>query len=149
MRKLSFLPALAALTCSFMTAAAPTSPTAADLVAERVARLTKLLSLTTGQANTATSLFTTEETAVATIRTSLATARTALTTAVEANSTSGIAAAANQIGTLTAGEIQAEGAAEAGFYAVLTTDQQTKYKELLAAGLDSPGRDDHGGHPHR
>ena len=129
-----------------------TAPTIADIVAARVARLTKLLTLTTAQAASATSLFTTEETALSTIRTSLAAARTALTTAVEANS--GISAAATAIGNLVTQQELAEGTAEGMFYAELTTDQQTKYKELLAAGLDNGGGP--GGHggpgggpPHR
>lgn len=150
MRFLYSLTALAVLTCSLaMADSSATAPTVADIVAGRVARLTKLLSLTTAQATSASSLFTTEETALATIRTNLATAHTALTTAVEANSATGITTAANQIGTLAAGAEQAEGTAEAAFYALLTTDQQTKYKELLAAGLDGGGGPEHGPGGHR
>ena len=149
MKKLSGLAVLAAATCSLIPAQfyASGTPTIADTVTARVARLTKLLSLTTAQATSATSLFTTEETAISTIRTNLVTARTALTTAVEANSATGITTAANQIGTLTASEELARGTAEAAFYALLTSDQQTKYKALLEGGIDSPGHGGFGG-PH-
>lgn len=151
MKLLTSVVTFALFTSSFALADSSTPPTIADIVANRVTRLTKLLTLTTAQATSATALFTTEETALATIRTNLATAQTALTTAVEANSTTGIATAANQIGTLTASEELAEATAEAGFYVLLTTDQQTKYKELLSAGLDQPGDGGGAGHggPHR
>jgi hypothetical protein len=79
------------------------------------------------------------ETAEDTIRTNLTTAHTVLTTAVEANNAAGITAAANQIGTLTASEVQTESTAEAACYATLTAGQQTTYKELLAAELDGTG----------
>ncbi len=115
------------------------APTVAQIVADRVARLTKLLTLSTLQVTEATTLFTTELTALNTISTSLTTARTALTTAVEANSPSGITTAATTIGTLTMQQELAEGTAEAGFYFDLTADQQTKYKELIAAGLNGEG----------
>jgi hypothetical protein len=124
-----------------------TAPTVAEIVAARVARLTKLLTLTTAQATQATSLFTTEVTAEQTIDTNLATARTALTTAIEANSATGITAAATTIGNLTMQRAVADGTAEAAFYAILTTAQQTIYQELLAAGLQDcgPGSDGRGG----
>jgi Spy/CpxP family protein refolding chaperone len=131
----SLLPAHSYLAAQTTT----TTPTVADTVTAQVARLTKLLTLTTAQANQATSLFTTEVTALNTISASVTTAQTALTTAVEANSTSGITAAANSLGTLAAQRAQAEGTAQAAFYAILTTAQQTVYKELLAAGLDCAG----------
>jgi len=67
-------------------------------------------------------------------------ARTALKTAVEANDTAGIPAQASQIGSLTTQEVQAEATANAGFYAILTPDQQTKYNQLGTGLAGGPGR---------
>ncbi len=126
------------------------APTIADRVAQKVARLTTLLTLTTAQQATATTLFTTEETALAAIETSRTTARTALTTSIEANDKNGIVTAATQLGSLETQEVEAEATAQAGFYASLTADQKTKYKTLLEGGGDiggrGPGRP--GGGPH-
>ncbi len=104
------------------------------MVANMVARLTTLLSLTSAQQTSATTIFTTEETALAALRPQMDTARTALTTSVEAGDTSGISIAATQIGSLTTQEVLARGTADALFYAILTTDQQTKYKTLGGPG---------------
>jgi hypothetical protein len=128
-----------AIAASLVSAQTTTTPTTAEIVAARVARLTKLLTLSTAQDTQATAIFTTEVSALAPIKTRVATARTAIITAVEANNASGITAAANSIGTLTAQQEQVEGTAEAAFYVILAADQKTKYQELLAAGLDSVG----------
>ena len=56
----------------------PTPPTPAQIVANQVARLTKLLDLNSTQQASATTIFTTEQTALAALRTSMQTARTAL-----------------------------------------------------------------------
>lgn len=117
----------------------PTPPTPAEEATQLVNRLTTLLDLTTLQQTAATTIFTTEFTALETIQTSLTTAQTAFTTAVEGNSLSGITAAAQQIGTLTQQQVMAEGTADAAFYAQLTSTQQTKYQTLNVAGLCGPG----------
>lgn len=124
-----------------------TQPTIAQIVADRVARLTKLLTLTTAQQATATTLFTTEETAEVAIKTSMTAAQTALHTAILKNDTAGIATAAAQIGTLTQQDAVADATAEAGFYVILTTDQQTKYATLNDAGFDGHGGGGPGGGP--
>ena len=72
------------------------------------------------------------------------TARTALQTAVEANDTTGVSSQANQIGTLTAQEVTARATADAAFYLILTSDQQTKFKTL---GTSGGGRGGRGGGP--
>ena len=127
---------LTAITVAILPAQAipPGPPSIADMVANQVAHLTKLLTLTTAQAAQATSLFTTEETTISTLRTSLQTAQSALKTAVEANSASGITAAATQIGTLDAQVVEARATADAAFYAMLTAAQQTIYNELPQGG---------------
>lgn len=134
--------ALTAITAAFLpaqTTTPPSPPSIADMVANKVAHLTKLLTLTTDQATQATTIFTTEETALATLRASLQTAQTALKTAVQANSATGITAAATQIGGLDTQQIEARATADAAFYAILTAGQQTIYNELPQGGPGGPG----------
>ena len=114
----------------------PAPPSAADMIANQVARLTKLLTLTTAQRAQATTIFTTEQTAMDALRTPMDTARTALDTAVHNNK--GINDAALSIGSLTAQQVYAQATADAAFYAILTADQKTVYDELKAAGLGGP-----------
>ena len=104
-----------------------------------VARLTTLLDLTSTQQNSATTIFTSEETSLATIRTSMHTARTALQTDIKNDNTADIAVQAATIGTLTSQEVQAQGTADAAFYAILTADQQSKYETLGPRGPGGPG----------
>jgi Spy/CpxP family protein refolding chaperone len=131
------LPLLAMLAAALLVAEnnSSTAPTTAQIVANLVSRLTTLLDLTTAQQTQATTIFTTEQTALATIHTTLETEETALQTAILKNDQTGINAAATQIGSLTTQEIMARGAAEAAFYAILTTDQQTKFATLKLAGF--------------
>lgn len=111
-----------------------TPPTPAQQVANKVARLTVLLMLSTSQQATATTIFTTEQTALTPLAASMKTARTALKTAVEANNTSGIASEAATIGSLTTQEVQAQSTANADFYAILTATQQAQYNKLGGIG---------------
>lgn len=127
-----------------------TPPTSAEIVSNRVARLTTLLTLTTAQQTQATTIFTTEVTALAAIKTNLDTARTALNAAVLKNDSAAIVTQATQIGALTTQQVEAQAKADASFYALLTPDQQTKYTELRLTGLGGrggPGGPGHGG-PH-
>jgi len=123
---------------AFAQSGTHTPPTPAQMVANQVARLTTLLTLTTAQQASATTIFTAEQTALSGLRTSMDTAHTALTTAVEANDAAGISAAATQTGSLTSQEVLARGTAEAAFYAILTPAQQTTYKALGGPG-EGPG----------
>jgi Spy/CpxP family protein refolding chaperone len=117
-----------------------TPPDPATMVANQVARLTALLTLTTAQASQATTIFTNAQTAIGPLQTTLRTDRTALHTAVQSNSTSTIDSLATSIGTLTSQILAIQSKAEAAFYAILTADQKTK---LDAAG----GRGGFGGGP--
>jgi Spy/CpxP family protein refolding chaperone len=119
------------------TTTAPTPPTPAQIAADMVARLTTLLDLTSSQQTTATSIFTTQATTDQSIQTQMQTAHTALQTAITSNS--GIAAAASTIGSLTTQQVTADATADAEFYAILTTAQQTKYSTLKLPGLGGPG----------
>jgi Spy/CpxP family protein refolding chaperone len=112
----------------------PTPPTPAQIAANQVARLTKLLDLTSTQQASATTIFTTEQTTLATLRTSMQTARMALQTAITSNDTATIGTDATQIGTLTGEEVLAQATAAAAFYAILTADQQAKYETLGPLG---------------
>ena len=129
-----------------------TPPLAAQIVANQVAHLTSLLTLTTSQQTEATTIFTTAQTSLATVMTSLQTAQTALTTAVEANDTTGIATQTTAIGNLTAQQSFAQATAEAAFYLILTSTQQTQYAELLTHGMmggsHGPGGFGGPGQPH-
>ena len=132
-----FFTALIALTLSAPIGFAQrtfTPPTPAQQVANKVARLTTLLTQITVQQGQATTIFTTEQTALSGLSASMKTARTALQTAVQANDTAGISAAATQIGSLTAQQITATSTADAAFYAILSPTQQTQYKQLGGHG---------------
>ena len=129
------------LTCvlCYAQGTAPTPPTPAQIVSHQVARLTKLLDLTTTQQAQATTIFTTEQTTLETVRTSMHTAHATLETAIKANDAAGISTQAAAIGTFTAQEVQAQGTADAAFFAILTADQQSKYDTLGPRGPGGRG----------
>jgi Spy/CpxP family protein refolding chaperone len=114
--------------------ATPTPPTTAQMVSNQVSRLTKLLDLTSTQQASATTIFTTEQTAMTALRTSMQTAQTALQTAITSNDAATIATDAAQIGTLTGEQVLAQATASAAFYAILTADQQSKFETLGPLG---------------
>jgi len=131
------IPAVAAI-MAFTSIASYAQPTTAQMVANQVERLTRLLDLTAAQQASATTYFTAELTTLAGLRTSLQTARTALKTAIESGDTGTIATQATQIGSLTGQEVLAQATAAQLFFAVLMPDQQTKY-EALGLGLGGFG----------
>ncbi len=114
-------------------------PTTAERVTNQVARLTTLLTLTTVQQASATTIFTTEQTAIAALFTNMQAAHTAVQAAVIKNDANAITAAATQIGALTTQQVEAQATGDAAFYAILTADQQTKYSELKSHGPGGPG----------
>jgi Spy/CpxP family protein refolding chaperone len=117
-----------------------TPPTPAQIVANQVARLTKLLDLTSAQQTSATEYFTTEETALAPVRTGMHTARTAIEADIKSGNKADIITQATAIGALTTTEVGARATADAEFYAILTADQQTKYESLgHGGGFGGPG----------
>jgi Spy/CpxP family protein refolding chaperone len=124
------------------TPTAPSPPTVADIVAQMVSHYTTLLDLTSAQQTQATTIFTTQVTGSQALQTSMQTAQTALQTAITSNSSSGIAAAATAIGNLTAQQTAIQATGTAAFYAILTSDQQTKFTELgnpVQGGQGGPG----------
>lgn len=138
----------ALLTGALLCAQTPTPPSAAQMAERRVNHLASVLSLTEAQQNQAKTIFS-NESGNTNLRASLEAAHKALEAAVEANDTAVIAAQSAQIGTLTAQETQARATADAAFYAILNTDQQAKYKEMLSHGPGGrgPGHGFGGGGP--
>lgn len=129
----------AAISASFLCAQATsgvthTPPTPAQTAANMVARLTKLLDLTSAQQATATGIFTTEATSLASVASGMKTQQGVLQAAVLKNETAAIAAAAEQIGSLATQRVTAQATADAAFYAILTADQQSKYSTLKPLG---------------
>lgn len=141
----------AALASLMPLAWAQNAPTAAQLAQATVQRYTMVLALSSTQQEQALTLFTTEETAELSIRTAEQTAEKSLITAVEADDTATIATVSATLGGLHGQELQARATAYAGFYAILTTDQQTKFAQYLEhGGLDQgPGGPGAGGPPPR
>ena len=127
--------------------ATPTPPTTAQMVSNQVSRLTKLLDLTSTQQASATTIFTTEQTALAALRTSMQSAQTALQTAITGSDAATIATDAAQIGTLTGEQVLAQATASAAFYAILTADQQSKFETLGPLGGGPGGFGGPGGGP--
>ena len=113
---------MASIVFSQMAATPPTPPTIAEIVANMVDHLTKLLDLTTSQQALATTIFTNQETGLQALKTPMETAQTALQTAVKSNT--GLSAAATTIGTLTAQQVLVQATGDAAFYAILTADQK-------------------------
>jgi hypothetical protein len=136
-----FLTALLFLTLAAQCVLAQhTPPTPAQTVANKVARLTTLLTLNPTQVGDATMIFTTEQTALAGIPASMKTASKALQTAVLANDTGAISTAAGTIGSLTTQEITAQSIANGAFYAILNPTQQAQYSKLGGPGGHGGGR---------
>ena len=102
-----------------------TAPDPTTIVANRVARLTKLLTLTTAQAASATTIFTNSLTAITPLQTTLSTDSTSLASAVKTNSTGVIDQLSASIGSLSGQILDIQSKADASFYALLDATQQT------------------------
>lgn len=113
----------------FGTLTSSTPPDPATIVANQVARLTTLLSLTTAQQAQATTIFTNALTAITPLQTTINTDHTSLATAVKSNATGTIDQLASAIGTAEGQILSIQNKADAAFYAILTTDQQTKLSQ--------------------
>src|SRR5207245_1323478 len=136
---------------SFGVLTSGSAPDPATMVANKVARLTTLLTLTSAQQSQATTIFTSALTAIAPLRTSEATAHDALPAAVKSNPSSTIDQLSATIGSLTGQIIAIPNKADAAFYAILTADQQTKLSEtnfLNGPGGFGPGPGFGGRGPH-
>ena len=115
-----------------MTSATPPDP--ATIVANKVERLTKLLTLSATQASQATTIFTNALSLVTPIETSLRTDRQSLQTAVKANDVATIESLSANIGSLTGQILTIQNKADAAFYAILSTTQQNTLNQSRGFG---------------
>jgi hypothetical protein len=115
-----------------MTSATPPDP--ATIVANKVERLTKLLTLSTSQASQATTIFTNALSLVTPIETNLRTDRQSLQTAVKANEVATIESLSTNIGSLTGQILTIQNKADAAFYAILSTTQQNTLNQSRGFG---------------
>jgi Spy/CpxP family protein refolding chaperone len=115
-----------------MTGSTPPDP--ATIVARKVDRLTKLLTLNTSQATEATTIFTNALSAVTPIETSLRADRQSLQTAVKANDAATIESLSTNIGLLTGQILTIQNKADAVFYASLTPAQQNTLNQSRGFG---------------
>jgi len=109
-------------------------PDPATMAQHQVERLTTLLSLTAAQASQATTIFTNAATAAAALQTNLGADRTSLQAAIKSNAASTIDQLSTAIGALQGQIMAIQGKADAAFYAILTSDQQTKLDSLGGFG---------------
>src|SRR5258706_1686680 len=111
-----------------------TPPDPATMAQHQVERLTTLLNLTTAQASQATTIFTNAATTSAALQTTLGTDRTSLQAAIKSNAATTIDQLSTAIGTLQCQVLSIQSKADAAFYAILTSDQQTKLDSLGGFG---------------
>ena len=115
------------------------APDPATMVANQVARLTTLLTLTTAQQAQATTIFTNALTAITPLQANEATARQALPAAVKGDATSTIDTLTSTIGSLSGQIMAIQNKADAAFYAILTSDQQTTLGQTNFLNGPGPG----------
>ena len=96
----------------------------ATVVAHKVDRLTKMLSLNATQATQATTIFSNSLNSVTPLETNLRTARQSLQNAVKTNDVAAIETLSTNIGTLTGQVMAVQNKADAAFYAILDASQQ-------------------------
>src|SRR6266404_494444 len=117
----------------------PGPPSSVDRAQHRVQFLTTVLSLTSGQQQQATTIFTNAATSQSALHDSMRAAHEALGSAVKNNDAAGIDAASNTLGQLTAQMTSINAKAQAAFNQILTADQQTKLAQLDKGGPEGFG----------
>jgi Spy/CpxP family protein refolding chaperone len=122
----------------FGTLTSATPPDPATIVANKVARLTSLLTLTAAQQSQATIIFTNALDAITPLQTTISTDYTSLQAAVKSNASATIDQLASAIGTAQGQILSIQNKADAAFYAILTADQQTKLSQT--SFLSGPGQ---------
>jgi Spy/CpxP family protein refolding chaperone len=134
-RTLPVFSAAIALSAALAFAQGPgTPPDPQNMAQMRVKMLAAQLSLTDSQQASAVTIYANAYTAGQTIQTSLQTNRQSISDAVKANNIGAIDQLSFTSGTLN-GQLTAINAkAEAAFYAILTTEQRTKYDALPPGG---------------
>ena len=116
-----------------------TPPDPQTMITMRVERLGTLLSLTADQKTRATAIFTNAYTSSQSIQSSAQSNRESLAEAVKKNDTAAIDQLSLMAGTLSGQLTAISSKAEAAFYAILTSDQKTKFDAM-------PHRGHGGGH---
>lgn len=106
-------------------------PKNATKQAKYINSLTVLLSLTPAQQQQAAAIFTNASGTRATVHTNLKAARKALSGAVQNNDSGAIAQASAAVGSLMGQYVSNGALANAAFFQILTSDQQTKLSQLL------------------
>lgn len=149
MMRSTFFKAIILLAIASATAVAQrrTPPDPGQMVQHRVEFLTKHLSLNEQQQQQATTIFTEAANGAKTFRDQMRSAHQNLQAAIEKNDTAGIEQNSNTIGNLTAQMMAAHAKADAAFYQILNSEQQSKMKEMdghFGRGMRGPG---HGGPP--
>ena len=128
------------LTATLAFAQAPTPPDPATQAQMRVNMLASQLTLTDAQKTSALTIFTNAYTSMQTIQTSMRTARQSLNDAIQKNDTAAIDQASATVGTLTGQLTAIDGKANAAFYVLLTSAQQTVYNSMPhGMGPGGPG----------
>lgn len=107
-----------------------TPPSPATIAQHEVQRYTTLLTLNANQVEQATTIFTTEATTEQNARASEHAAHQTMETAIKANDTATIQSTATTLGQMSGEMMAAHALARAQFYALLNTDQKTKYSQL-------------------
>lgn len=126
---------------------AQTAPISAPTAQVTVQRLTMMLGLSSTQQQEALTIFTAEQTAELPIQTSEHLAQQLLKTAIQADNTASITEISAMLGQLSGQHTLAHSLAEGQFYAVLTTEQQTKYAQMVATDPGNSGGFAGGGPP--
>ncbi len=125
---------LACATSLLLAQSPPKPPDPATRLQHRIKYLATVLNLTAAQQQQATTIFTNAGNAEATLHQDMRAARESLHTAARANDSAAIDQAAAKIGDLTAQLTSLHAKAEAAFYQILTSDQQTKLTQLESQG---------------
>jgi len=107
-----------------------TPPSPAQMAQRQVQHYTTLLSLNSAQVEQATTFFTAEATSRGNARATERTAHQALEAAIKANDTATIKSTAATLGQMNGEMMATHALAEAQFYAILDTDQKSKFTEL-------------------
>jgi Spy/CpxP family protein refolding chaperone len=141
--------AVALATSCVFGQAANEPPNPANMVQQRVGFLTNLLSLTAAQQQRATTIFTTAARSGMTILSNLESAHRSLENAIKNNDGIAIDQISAAIGNLTAKGTSNDAKADAAFYQILRTDQQTKLSqfETQGAGFNAGPRPGPSRHP--
>ena len=108
------------------------------MIQMRVNMLASELSLTDAQKTSATTIFTSAYTAGQSIQTSLQANRQSISDAVKKNDTATIDTLSVTAGTLSGQLTAIEAKADAAFYLILTSAQQTTYNSLPGGGPGGP-----------